>query len=230
MKWVLVRHANALPIEGMHDRYRVLSPQGCGQAASVLTQLITKFDGRFVPDIVFTSPLLRVEQTLDILLGGRAGREAVKIVSLPSLFNHPEEAKAARIQASFDRLRYAPLEAYLADPDGILIRELATVMDSEMDEVIGSTSSSPGTVLITGHAIALPALFEKLVQGYSVIRPEDPIFGHIRKINLGEAEAIYWDSFADNPNTFEIISPMRPPRPDETVSSDAVHQTVFEAQ
>jgi hypothetical protein len=175
--------------------------------------LIEKFGGRFVPDLVFTSPLLRVEQTLDILLGGREGREIPRVISLPTLFDHPVVEKRPRCQASFNRLKYAPLSAYYADPDGILMKEVAEASGEDIMDIVdalddGRFSGEP-VILVTGHAVLLPSLLHFLYER-GICHAQT--YSKILEIDLGDAEAILWE---EESHTFEIIKPRVEPISDE---------------
>ena len=85
MKLYFLRHAEAL--DGADDARRPLSPAGCEQAHQI-GLCLRHSDVAF--DLAFTSPLVRAQQTLAIVLASTNGARPVQAQETPALLNETD--------------------------------------------------------------------------------------------------------------------------------------------
>jgi phosphohistidine phosphatase SixA len=162
MEFIAIRHANAAAPEGQEDWGRNITPQGLQQALSVQEMLKHELGAGWKPDVVYLSPVPRVRQTLDIILGTGRGRN-VSVHELPALWSHPDKEVDKKIGEMFEDLKHTPLIDYMHKYDGAReIFELASAAHITIREINNALlrRSKPAVdrVVIGGHGVLLPAL------------------------------------------------------------------------
>ncbi len=144
---VLARHGKAPKLfDEQRDGERMLNDKGIDQAKQLGQRIgTTNFD------VVLSSPLKRVEDTLSIATGGRQYViNSVPELTIPDNSEHP-------IMIMFNALSYSPMCKYIEHPLGEQLKHygrtaLETILARLNTEKVGQK------ILIGGHAVLLNAL------------------------------------------------------------------------
>lgn len=128
------------------DIKRPLSEVGIQQAATCRTML-----ERPAFDVVLASPALRTIATVAIV----AGVPEDAVFPVQQMYPDPKEGDGAVIDALFNKLGYAPLAAYLAEPEGQALTRYGELVWSVLKETLGRAE---GHFLVGGHAVLTPAI------------------------------------------------------------------------
>ncbi len=141
---VIVRHAKAPKMSpDQPDEDRMVNQAGHDQAK----KLAEKLQG-FDFDIVLSSPLKRVKQTLAIATNGRYPVTEVSELNCPP--------KGSSIDIMFNELGYVPLAKYFEHPFGEHLKEYGRAAFAAVMRNLPETPRQQ--VLVGGHAVLLNAL------------------------------------------------------------------------
>ena len=158
-KYLLVRHGEAEPRqEGQAQEERLLTGKGFSQALALGVRLA---DTRAFPDLGIRSPAQRSSDTLLLAIGAAIGRVGfeIKLARVGSLLYMGRE-NARTALAAIDRLAAGgdpdcvPLSSILAEPEGDIFRNHATVVSKDINDAVG-VAGGTRTVLLVGHSYLL---------------------------------------------------------------------------
>lgn len=150
------------------DFDRVLGEAGRDQAAECRMRLESpEFD------VVFSSPAPRAIATAAIV----SGKPESAIFPINQMYPWPDTDDGAVIDRVFNDLGYAPLSAYLSEPDGQVVSRYGNLVWSVLRDTIGNVE---GKVLVSGHAVLSPSI------GVAACNGHEGFAAKLREINLGE--------------------------------------------